>query len=208
MNMGADARRLRGDLQGDGAGRSSSPAREAQWNGAHRHDRRRLLAEQMVWAATDPPAATRRSTSSNGDVFRWRWLWPQLAAHFGVDADRVQGFDRRPGRWNSRWRASRASWRDIAAKHGLVEPDLARLASWWHTDADLGRDDGGRHRHEQEPGGRVHGVPSHGAGFRGAVREVSARAPDLLRRGSAATRAGVTPPGVSCQYLARAPVRS
>ena len=32
------------------------------------------------------------------------------------------------------------TWADIAAKHGLVEPDLGRVASWWHTDGDLGRD--------------------------------------------------------------------
>jgi hypothetical protein len=30
-------------------------------------------------------------------------------------------------------------WRDIAARHGLAEPDLDRLASPWHTDLDLGR---------------------------------------------------------------------
>jgi hypothetical protein len=30
-------------------------------------------------------------------------------------------------------------WREIARRHGLVEPDLARLASAWHTDLDLGR---------------------------------------------------------------------
>ncbi len=30
-------------------------------------------------------------------------------------------------------------WAGIAAKHGLVEKDVNRLASWWHTDGDLGR---------------------------------------------------------------------
>ncbi len=30
-------------------------------------------------------------------------------------------------------------WRRIADRAGLVEPDLARLASPCHTDADLGR---------------------------------------------------------------------
>ena len=30
-------------------------------------------------------------------------------------------------------------WREIAAKHGLAEPELDRLASPWHTDLDLGR---------------------------------------------------------------------
>jgi len=30
-------------------------------------------------------------------------------------------------------------WREIAAREGLVEAELGRLASPWHTDADLGR---------------------------------------------------------------------
>ena len=30
-------------------------------------------------------------------------------------------------------------WRKIAQKHNLVEGDLSRLASAWHTDLDLGR---------------------------------------------------------------------
>ena len=31
-------------------------------------------------------------------------------------------------------------WRRIAERDGLVEPDLTKLASWWHSDSDLGRD--------------------------------------------------------------------
>ena len=31
-------------------------------------------------------------------------------------------------------------WRDIAARHNLVEPDVTKFASWWHIDSDLGRD--------------------------------------------------------------------
>jgi hypothetical protein len=30
-------------------------------------------------------------------------------------------------------------WTCIAQKYNLAEPDLGRLASAWHTDADLGR---------------------------------------------------------------------
>jgi hypothetical protein len=30
-------------------------------------------------------------------------------------------------------------WAEIARKHHLAEPDLSRVASMWHTDADLGR---------------------------------------------------------------------
>ena len=30
-------------------------------------------------------------------------------------------------------------WRAVAVAHGLAEPDISRLTSAWHTDADLGR---------------------------------------------------------------------
>ncbi len=32
-----------------------------------------------------------------------------------------------------------AQWRAVAEHYQLSEPDIHRLASWWHTDADLGR---------------------------------------------------------------------
>ena len=34
---------------------------------------------------------------------------------------------------------SPAQWHAIAQQHDLAETDISRLASWWHTDADLGR---------------------------------------------------------------------
>ena len=30
-------------------------------------------------------------------------------------------------------------WRELAGRYNLGEPDLSRVASWWHTDGDLGR---------------------------------------------------------------------
>ncbi|WP_441684147.1 hypothetical protein [Halomonas sp.] len=36
--------------------------------------------------------------------------------------------------------AARRVWREIAQENALVKPDVSKLASWWHTDADLGRD--------------------------------------------------------------------
>jgi hypothetical protein len=32
-----------------------------------------------------------------------------------------------------------AIWSEIVAKHGLEPIPVDRLASWWHSDADLGR---------------------------------------------------------------------
>jgi len=32
------------------------------------------------------------------------------------------------------------TWAEIAKQNELVEADVTQLASWWHTDADLGRE--------------------------------------------------------------------
>ncbi len=115
------------------------PGSEAQWNGLTDMTDAGLLAEQMVWASTDPAGADEAFNIVNGDVFRWRWLWPRLAAHLGVDPARVRGPEGDPQPFEEQLTAYEGEWAGIAERHGLAEPDITRLASWWHTDADLGR---------------------------------------------------------------------
>ena len=113
------------------------PGSETQWNGLTDMTDSTVLAEQMVWAATTPSGANEAFNVVNGDVFRWRWMWPQLAAYFGVEPE---GFDTAPRPLEQQMIGMEGVWAELAQKHALVEPDLTRLASWWHTDADLGRD--------------------------------------------------------------------
>jgi len=112
------------------------PGSETQWNGVTDVTDVDLLAEQMVWAATTPAAADTAFNITNGDVFRWRWMWPRIAEHFGVAWEGHNGTDRP---LEPRMTGAEESWAGIVAEHGLVEPDLARVASWWHSDSDLGR---------------------------------------------------------------------
>lgn len=113
------------------------PGSETQWNGLTDVTDASLLAEQMIWAATSEAGRNQALNTANGDVFRWRWLWPQLAALFDVEP---VGFDTAPRPLDPRMGDAAAVWKDIAAKHQLVQDDVTKLASWWHTDADLGRD--------------------------------------------------------------------
>ncbi|GGF20266.1 SDR family oxidoreductase [Williamsia phyllosphaerae] len=113
------------------------PGSETQWNGLVDVTDANLLAEQMVWASTAPEGRDEAFNIANGDVFRWRWLWPQVAAHFDIEP---VGFDGEPQPLDGRMDTAAAEWREIAQKYDLVEPDVDRLASWWHTDSDLGRD--------------------------------------------------------------------
>lgn len=112
------------------------PGSETQWNSLTDMTDGELLAEHMIWAATTETAGNQAYNVVNGDVFRWRWMWPKLAAYFGVEAE---GFEGSPRPLEAQMHGMEDVWAKIAATHGLVEADLARIASWWHTDADLGR---------------------------------------------------------------------
>ena len=63
-------------------------------------------------------------------------MWSQLAEYFGVEAAAYPGH---PTPLEAQMAADAAAWAEIAKANGLVEPDLRRLTSAWHTDADLGR---------------------------------------------------------------------
>ena len=113
------------------------PGSEMQWNGVTDMTDATILAEQMVWAATSPAGSNEAFNVVNGDVFRWRAMWPKIAAYFGVEP---VGFEGEPRPLEAQMAGMEQVWADLAETYGLVEPDLGRIASWWHTDADLGRD--------------------------------------------------------------------
>ncbi|TCI99831.1 SDR family oxidoreductase [Aeromicrobium sp. IC_218] len=113
------------------------PGSERQWNGLTDVTDADLLAGQMTWAARTPAGHDQAFNTVNGDVFRWRWLWPQIAAWFDLP---WEGFVDAPRTLEASMAGMEEAWRALAAKHDLVEPELARVASWWHSDADLGRE--------------------------------------------------------------------
>ena len=112
------------------------PGSETQWNGLTDMTDATVLADQMLWAATNPQGANEAFNVVNGDVFRWRSMWPAIAAYFDVEP---VGPDAQPSTLETQMTGMDATWEAIAHEHGLAETDLGRLASWWHTDADLGR---------------------------------------------------------------------
>ena len=112
------------------------PGSEAQWKGLTDVTDARMLAKQLVWAADTDAAKNEAFNIANGDVFRWSWLWPKLAAWFGVEA---AGYSGQVQPLEAAMANDGPLWREIATRYNLAEPDLDRLASAWHTDLDLGR---------------------------------------------------------------------
>lgn len=112
------------------------PGSAVQWNGLTDMTDARLLARQLLWASTEPKAANEAFNVVNGDVFRWSWMWGRIADWFGIEAVPFDG-THRP--LEPRMAQDGPAWAEIAARHGLAEPNLEKLASPWHTDADLSR---------------------------------------------------------------------
>ncbi|KQT87135.1 SDR family oxidoreductase [Aurantimonas sp. Leaf443] len=112
------------------------PGSAVQWNGLTDMTDARQLAHHLLWAATTPAAADTAFNVVNGDVFRWSWMWGRIAGWFGLEPAPFDG-TLRP--LEDQMRDDAPVWRQIAERAGLAEPDLSRLASPWHTDADLGR---------------------------------------------------------------------
>jgi nucleoside-diphosphate-sugar epimerase len=112
------------------------PGSAAQWRSLTDMTDARQLARHLVWASTTPAAANEAFNVVNGDVFRWSWMWSRIASWFGLEAapfdDEVIPLERQMA-------DDAAVWRELATRHGLVEADMHRLVSAWHSDADLGR---------------------------------------------------------------------
>jgi nucleoside-diphosphate-sugar epimerase len=112
------------------------PGSAVQWDGLTDMTDAGLLADHMIWAATTETARDEAFNVVNGDVFRWRWMWPRLAELLGVTPE---GFDGEVRPLEKQMAGAEPLWTEIARRHGLRETDLSRVASWWHTDGDLGR---------------------------------------------------------------------
>jgi nucleoside-diphosphate-sugar epimerase len=112
------------------------PGSGVQWNGLTDMTDARLLARHLQWASTTPAAQNEAFNVVNGDVFRWSWMWQQIARWFDIEPAAFPG----KGTPLELQLADKAPvWAEIARRHNLAEPDLKVLASACHTDADLGR---------------------------------------------------------------------
>lgn len=112
------------------------PGSAAQWSGLTDMTDAGQLARHLLWAAETPAAHDQDFNIVNGDVFRWQWMWGRIANWFGLEP---APFDGAGVPLEVQMADDAALWREIAEREGLAEPELDRLASPWHTDADLGR---------------------------------------------------------------------
>jgi nucleoside-diphosphate-sugar epimerase len=112
------------------------PGSPQQYGGVTDITDARLLGRHAAWSATAPAAQNQAFNTVNGDVFRWRQMWTRVAEGLGVEPAEYPGApDPLAGRMNH----ADDVWAGLVAQHGLAPHKASELASWWHTDADLGR---------------------------------------------------------------------
>lgn len=84
-----------------------------------------VLGAAFAWAGTTDAARNEVFNVTNGDLFRWRNLWPRLADHFGLARGQVRPISL------TEFMADKADvWDRIVAREGLAPLPFEKAAAW------------------------------------------------------------------------------
>lgn len=112
------------------------PGSATQWSSLTDMTDAGQLARHLLWAVGTQGAHNQAFNVVNGDIFRWQWMWSRIADWFDLEPAPFDGTVRP---LEQQMADDAGVWREVSERYGLAEPDLSRLLSPWHTDADLGR---------------------------------------------------------------------
>lgn len=111
------------------------PGSERRWNAVMEVTDCTLHARAMHFMATDPRVANEAFNVANGDAFRWRDVWPRIAAHYGMRVGAV-----RRTSMAAFMRDQEDVWQAVVQRHALAPSNLADLAAFAYGDFVLGLD--------------------------------------------------------------------
>eukprot|EP00897_Mesotaenium_endlicherianum_P007713 jgi/Mesen1/6970/ME000361S06120 len=112
------------------------PGSRTQWEGLNEVSDADLVAEQEVWGAIDARAQNEAFNTTNGDLFRWKYMWPKIAKFWNLEPAPYEG----PAPLQESMKDKGEVWDRLVAEHGLKPHKMDELAVWWHADADLSRE--------------------------------------------------------------------
>lgn len=88
-----------------------------------------ILQAALVWAATDERCANQSFNITNGDCYRWRQLWPRVAAFFGMPVAEPQ-----PLSLAVFMKDKAPLWDAVVRREGLRPLSIDQLADWRYGD--------------------------------------------------------------------------
>ena len=111
------------------------PGKPGAWRSVYQVTESAHMANAALWAASEPRCANQAYNITNGDYFRWRNLWPRIAAVFEMPWAEPQTLslvahmaDKVP------------LWQAMVAKHGLQPYRFDELVAWPFGDYVFGCD--------------------------------------------------------------------
>ena len=111
------------------------PGKPGAWSTIYQVTESAHFASACLWAATEPRAANQAYNITNGDYFRWRNVWPRIAAVFGMKPGDVQTVSL------TQHMADKADlWAAMTRKYGLRRFDFDQLVAWPFADYVFGSD--------------------------------------------------------------------
>lgn len=96
-----------------------------------------LTAEHQIWAAVDPYAKNEAFNCNNGDVFKWKHFWKELAEQFGMD-DCWAGPEEGGQSFAEAMKDKGPIWDEIVRENQLEPTKLEDVGLWWFADIILG----------------------------------------------------------------------
>ncbi|HEY8481356.1 MAG TPA: SDR family oxidoreductase [Spirillospora sp.] len=105
------------------------PGSPAAWGALHQATDARILARAVIWALRSAAARNEVFNVTNGDNFRWRHLWPEIADFFGMPTAPPQ-----PMSLAEHMADKGPVWDAIVREHGLRPVPFAQIASWPFVD--------------------------------------------------------------------------
>ncbi|GJD66022.1 SDR family oxidoreductase [Methylobacterium frigidaeris] len=84
-----------------------------------------LLARACLWMSTEAGAANEPFNITNGDVFRWRDMWPAIADYFGMEVAQPQKID-----LVHMMADKKSLWDRLTEEHGLRAIPYEQLVGW------------------------------------------------------------------------------
>jgi len=101
------------------------PGTEACWNALSEATDASQLARAMVFLSTCPKARNEAFNVTNGDLFRWKHLWPRIARVFDMVCGEVRTLPL------SQWMVDKEPiWERIVTKYKLEPRRLEQVALW------------------------------------------------------------------------------
>jgi nucleoside-diphosphate-sugar epimerase len=105
------------------------PGRQAGWNTLQETTDAELFGRATLWALTDDRAKNEIFNVSNGDVYRWRQLWNELAAFYDLPIAEPLAMST-----VSEMSEKGPLWDSIVARYGLHATPYEQIANWAFVD--------------------------------------------------------------------------